>query len=162
LREGNVNKEHSTMTTTTTTRRAVLAGAAALPVLSLPAISAPVQVDPVFAAIEEHRRLKTISDAAFFAVPKGGDEGLTDEIAKAEDYAGDRDDEACDQLAAILAMTPTTAAGCISMLRYLGAHLENSENGCAPFYGWTKKLSEPAETLFSRIAAALDGKEVQS
>jgi hypothetical protein len=148
--------------TMTTSRRAVLAGAAALPALSLPALAIPAQVDPVFAAIEEHRRLKIISHAAFFAVPKGGDEGLTDEIAKAEDYAGDRDVEASDQLAEILAMTPTTAAGCIAMLNYLGAHMENSENGCAPFHGWTKKLSEPAETLLSRIAAALDGKAVQS
>src|SRR5664280_2909798 len=41
----------------TTTRRAVLAGAVALPVLSLPAIAIPAQVDPVFAAIENHRRL---------------------------------------------------------------------------------------------------------
>jgi len=45
--------EHSTITT----RRAVLAGAAALPALSLPAIAIPAQVDPVFAAIENHRRL---------------------------------------------------------------------------------------------------------
>jgi hypothetical protein len=101
----------------TTTHRAVLAGAAALPALSLPALAASAQVDPIFEAIEEHRRLKTITDAAFAAVPKGGNEGLTDEIAKAEDYAGDRDDEASDQLADILAMTPTTAAGCIAMLR---------------------------------------------
>jgi hypothetical protein len=148
--------------TSKTSRRAVLAGAAALSDLSLPALAIPAQADPVFAAIEEHRRLKTISDAAFFAVPKGGDEGLTDEIAKAEDYAGDRDDEASDQLADILAMTPTTAAGCIAMLRYLGAHMKDSENGCAPFYGWTNKLSEPGKTLLSRIAAALDGKAVQS
>src|SRR5450759_4575557 len=43
--------------TMTTSRRAVLAGAAALPALSLPALAIPAQVDPVFAAIEEHRRL---------------------------------------------------------------------------------------------------------
>jgi hypothetical protein len=42
--------------TSKTSRRAVLAGAAALPALSLPAIAITAQVDPIFAAIEEYRK----------------------------------------------------------------------------------------------------------
>jgi hypothetical protein len=42
------------MTTRNTTRRAVLVGAAALPVLAVPAIAAATERDPIFAAIEHH------------------------------------------------------------------------------------------------------------
>lgn len=45
--------------TINTSRRAVLAGAAALPSLALPAIGATVEADPIFAAIERHRAAET-------------------------------------------------------------------------------------------------------
>jgi len=136
-------------------RRAVLAGTAALPALTLPAIAFPAQADPIFAAIEEHRRLDAACNAAFAAIARK-------ENAQAEEFASDRQEEAYDQMAEILAMTPTTAAGCIAMLRYLGEFMQNSENECAPFHDWEEHLSEPAATLLSRIAAALDGTAVQS
>jgi len=147
-------------THSTTTRRAVLAGAAVLPALAIVPATALAAADPIFAAIEEHRRLRAISDAAFAAVPKGV--GLTDEVAKAEEYAGDRNVEGWDHFEKILAMTPPTVAGCIAMLHYLGWFMQHCENPCAPFRGWADELSKPAETLLSRIAAALDGKAVQS
>jgi hypothetical protein len=49
--------------TSKTSRRAVLAGAAALPALSLPALAITAQVDPVFALIEHHRQLWAIDSA---------------------------------------------------------------------------------------------------
>jgi hypothetical protein len=42
--------------TNTSTRRAVLAGAAAMPALSLPAIA--IEPDPIFAAIKKHKGLE--------------------------------------------------------------------------------------------------------
>jgi hypothetical protein len=45
----------------TMNRRALVAGAATLPAISLPAIAALPAADPIFAAIEDHR----IKDAAF-------------------------------------------------------------------------------------------------
>jgi len=41
--------------TTTTSRRAVLAGAATMPALAVPAIATAAEPDPIFAAIERHR-----------------------------------------------------------------------------------------------------------
>ena len=43
------------MNTTTTTRRAVLAGAATLPALAIPAIAMSAVADPIFAAIDRHK-----------------------------------------------------------------------------------------------------------
>jgi hypothetical protein len=128
-------------------RRAVMASAAALPALTLPAIAFPAQVDPIFAAIEEHRSLNVISDAAFAAVARKDNAPLP-EIFKAEEFAGDRQGEAYDQMAEILAMTPTTAAGCIAMLHYLGEFMQNCENECAPFHNWESCLREPAAILY--------------
>jgi hypothetical protein len=41
----------------TTSRRAVLAGAATLPALAVPAVAGSLAPDPIFAAIENHRKL---------------------------------------------------------------------------------------------------------
>jgi hypothetical protein len=54
--------------TATSTRRAVLAGAAAIPALSLPAIAAP---DPIFAAIESHRQAESAYASAGDEIDEG-------------------------------------------------------------------------------------------
>src|SRR5665213_744126 len=144
--------------TTKTTRCAILAGAATLPALSLPAFALD-QRDPVFAAIQEHRRRVAIHNAACAAVPRG--DKLTPEIGKAEDYAGDLQSETVDQLGAILEMTPTTAAGCVAMLRFIDRVVQVDEYDAPLFESWCDRVSVPAKTVLSRIADALD-KAVQS
>jgi hypothetical protein len=73
--------------TTTTSRRAILAGAAMLPVASLPAVASPAltssEPDPIFAAIEKHH----VSTAAFMDRIRYED---SQEAAGAEISAGAR------------------------------------------------------------------------
>jgi len=51
---GFINRELANMTTHST-RRAILAGAAALSALAIPATAAPAPTDPIFAIIDKHR-----------------------------------------------------------------------------------------------------------
>jgi hypothetical protein len=131
-----------------TTRRAVLAGAAALPVLSLPAIAIPAQVDPVFAAIERHRQIEATYVAA-----------CNEPIEQAQVH------ELChgssDALGKLVAMTPTTLAGCAAMLRYLEAH-EKSYDEPILLDNHSDNVSIPARDLLSRIAATLESLAVRS
>ena len=132
--------------TTKTSRRAILAGAAVLPALAIPAaaFSSPA-VDPIFAAIEKHRKI----EAAFAASGK---------------ETGDCSDELCDKsndaYVALVKMTPTTLVGCAALLR----HLETNERS----YGADALLSNhrrariAARDLLTRIAAMLASKAVQS
>jgi hypothetical protein len=112
--------------TTSLSRRTVLAGAASLPSVAaaLRSLAMPVADDPIFAAIDEHRRLKALSDAAYAEMPSKKTGATSAEISEAEDYAGDLQSEHFDQLAVLMEMTPATAAGCIAMLRYLGAFMQ--------------------------------------
>jgi hypothetical protein len=92
-------------------RRAILAGAATLPAMSIPAFAEP---DPIFAAIEAHRR----ADAAYCAAC----EADVPEIAMDAAWA------AADKL---LNIRPTTVAGVAALLRYLYEfEKENPETFC--------------------------------
>jgi hypothetical protein len=124
----------------TTTRRAVIAGAAALPALAVPAMAMPpAGADPIFAAIERHRKI----EAAFAASGKASG-----------NCSGELCDKSSDAYVALVKMTPVTLAGCAALLRHLEAH-ERS-------YGRVALLNNhnhakiPARDLLSRIAAMLD------
>jgi hypothetical protein len=99
----------STRMTATSTRRAILAGAAALPALSLPAIASP---DPIFATIERHRKAQAAHTAAF------DKEDL--------DRTGDH---AHAVLAELVATTPVTIVGCAALLRHVGDHFTGLGEG---------------------------------
>jgi hypothetical protein len=127
----------ATNETSTSTRRAILAGAAAIPALSLPGLA--TERDPIFAAIECHRQ----AEAAI-----GGVSDDDDEL-----------DACCDRawaaLMTLVSMTPTTAAGCAAMLRYIEAH--EAENGRGLIEDATDGvLRNPAASLLSRIATTLE------
>jgi hypothetical protein len=176
-----------------TTRRAVLAGAAALPALALPAIASEPEItaddfrqayaqldpksqaflralvkehddeniinDPIWAAIQKHRKLNDAHIAACnaTAVASEGVEGLTPTIKELEDQSGVACEVAINALAELLATTPTTIAGCAALLR----HVENLtgkgsfEQG-GLFEDWCEEIEEPAKSLLSRVAATLD------
>jgi hypothetical protein len=151
--------------TTTTTRRAILAGAAALPALSLPAIATPAQGDPIFEAIEKHRKLNAAHVAACeatvpFSEASGGKR--TPAIEAMEDHAGHCCEIAASALSELLALTPATIAGCAALLR----HIENitgkeSFDQGGLFQDFCDEIEEPAKTLLSRVAVTLD-RAVQS
>jgi hypothetical protein len=148
LREGNVNKEHATMTSKTS-RRAILAGAAALPALAMPSLAMPAGVDPIFAAIEKHRQI----EAAYVAA-------CNEHVEQAREQAReDRVTKLCHRsslaLGELVAMTPTTVAGCAAVLRYLEAH-EKSYDEAVLLDNHSDNVSVPARDLLSRIAATLD------
>lgn len=134
--------------TTTSTRRAVLAGAAALPALSLPAIAEP---DPIFAAIERHRNAEAAFDAAVNVAnygPLAGD-------AAAEEVAGELCEVAHSDYAELVAMTPTTTPGCAALLRYVEQH-ETKYARYALFQNLNDQVRGPGRDLLSRIVAVLD------
>ena len=128
-----------------TTRRAVLADAAALPALSLPAIALSAQVDPIFAAIERHRKTE-----AAFAASSEGSGNCSDELC----------DKSSDAYVALVKMTPATLAGCAALLRHLEAH-ERSYDRVALLSNHNH-AKVAARDLLSRIAAMLASKAVQS
>jgi hypothetical protein len=136
--------------TTKTTRRAILAGAAALPAFTVPALAIG-QTDPIFAAIERHKRLEAIYVAYCNdeKVPDNDDHIVTSCYNSGSAYAD------------LVAMTPTTAAGCAAMLRHLESH-EAAYCGSGLFDNCNDRVRLPGKDLLSRIAYALDGKVVQS
>ena len=99
--------------------------------------------DPIFAAIEAHRAART-RVVAFLA---GNTGDLPDDLGNSE----------ADRLAELLAMTPTTAAGCAAMMQHIEAYLHEEAAGGEGqlFHEWTEKCSESAASLLGRLAAVL-------
>jgi len=131
----------------TTSRRAVLAGAAAIPALSLPAIA---QADPTFAAIERHR----LAERAYVDAWKGIDPGLeTEEAERLKQRAQKLGKESWKQYAALLQVTPTTTAGCAAALLYINQH--TAEYGIGPFDNNADEIQKSGNEWLSRVAVVL-------
>ena len=113
-------------------------------VAKLLAEAATAAPDPIFAAIEAHRAART-RVVAFLADNTGCD--LPDDLGTAE----------ADRLAELLAMTPTTPAGCAAMMQHIETYLHEETAGGEGqlFHEWTEKCSESAATLLGRLAAVL-------
>jgi hypothetical protein len=97
----------------------------------------PQDGDPVFAAIEAHRLAYARFDAADI-----------------EDNDAEFSAEG-DAMVRLLSVTPTTAGGVVAMLRYIGKYMADHE--AEPFSRFTDEFSEPAGTLFERLAGVLAG-----
>lgn len=108
--------------TATSTRRAVLAGAAALPALSVPAL-ASIAGDPIFAAIERHRAAYVVrmEKCQIQSETADYDPANADIVAAADDAC----DEASAAANALLVTPPTTMAGILALLQYV----EDFNNG---------------------------------
>lgn len=134
----------------TSTRRAILAGAATLPALSVPAIAAAA--DPIFAAIERHRQ----AEAAFTAACHAMDNAPS--LEGAEALVGARLDRAVQEYTVLTGMTPTTVAGCAALLRYIEAHeAKYRHEGVVLFSdSGSDEIRTAGKSLLSRIASALD------
>jgi hypothetical protein len=109
-------------------RRAILAGAASVPVLALPAVakSASADPDPIFAAIEAHRRAWVDLDPC---------SELDEMASKGNEEAAQRLDRlhqglnhATEQL---LDIAPTTIAGVAAVLAYAAEFVTSGDGG-----GW--------------------------
>jgi hypothetical protein len=137
--------------TTKTSRRAILAGAAALPALTMPAVAfAAATPDPIFAALDRHRKIEAAYSAA--CNEPTGDEA-TEQAREARVFK--LGGESSDALGELVTMTPTTVAGCAALLRYLEAH-EKTYDDPILLDNHSDNVSVPARDLLSRIAAALD------
>ena len=107
--------------TTTTSRRAILAGAAALPALAMPAI-ASATVDPIFALIEAHRvafprRLEAQRATGEIPLLEDPDCGEADRaLHAADDEAFEADMNAAF---ALVTVPPTTMAGVLALIDYV-------------------------------------------
>jgi hypothetical protein len=135
------------MANTTTYRRAVLAGAAALPLASLPAIAA--EPDPIFAAIEHHRATWIECCLAAIARDDAGCSGL--DTSEAPEFAAliERSDALYEaEMAACVALThirPTSTGGVIALLAYVddfnrGGLRYNSTGGYSEHHQWPDDL----------------------
>jgi hypothetical protein len=137
--------------TSKTSRRAILAGAAALPALAIIPATAVVAggVDPIFAAIERHRQI----EAAYVAACNEPTDQAKEQAR--EDRANKLCGRSSDALGELVAMTPTTLAGCAAVLRYLETH-EKSYDEAVLLDNHSDNVSVPARDLLSRIAATLE------
>lgn len=130
-----------------TSRRAVLAGAAALPALTMPALAQSSALDPIFDAIDRHR----IADAEFCrhvrmqwaleetiprerrmnfyvrdrdnpSVGKDDDPRWTEFQAEYWRLVDRKDEVEID----LISIQPTTTAGVVALLRYMAKYEKNS------------------------------------
>jgi hypothetical protein len=125
------------------TRRAVALALATAP-LAVTTKAAPV--DPIFAAIDAHRAALAVVHAMEAA--GNPDEETFGKFCEAESA----------RLAELLAMTPTTPAGCAAMLRHVEAHACECEEASASqlYSDFPEPISEPAATLLGRLAAVIE------
>jgi hypothetical protein len=109
-----------TMKTQPISRRALAAGLALAPVAGLPALAGAVSADdPVFAVLAERDRLEAIHLAAITRADE-----LQTETAEAEQGAACS--AVCDYERDVLLTTvPTTKAGALALLRFLGNYLQS-------------------------------------
>jgi hypothetical protein len=137
-------------------RRSILAGATAIPAaVAVPALMPAIAVDdPIFAAIDQHRRAETAYCAAWDDC-EVGDGTLTSEIRDLEERAGEIGDDAFGKLIELAAMTPTTVAGCAALLRHVEWHLTKYDH-VPVFEDFREDLEEHGKTLLGRIATALE------
>jgi len=103
----------------TTSRRAILAGAATLPALAVPAVAGSLTPDPIFAAIERHRAAYEEHGRVLEAV--NAEEDPETHWTNDERVAAACDAD-CDALRALVQTVPATFAGAAAMLRYLVEH----------------------------------------
>jgi hypothetical protein len=139
----------------TTSRRTLLAGAAALPVLAVPAIAAALdKVDPVYEAIEQHCKART---AHYVKTPGETD----DEAFERIDRTSGASEAALQNL---LTTRPTTVAGCAAALRHVHDHIAEYEDTAGQLisnsYGDTH--SAAAGFLLLIAAALAQNASVQS
>lgn len=138
--------------TTTTSRRAILAGAAALPALTIPCTANPAP-DPIFAAIERHREARAVW---WEPVPGETDQESDDRINRTA-AAAER------TLADVISTKPTTIAGCVALLRHVHDHLAVYEGEEAHILSNAAgDTGASAEVFLLLIATAVADAAVQS
>ena len=126
--------------TVTSTRRAILAGAAAVPALSLPAIAD--EDDPIFAAIDRHRT----AEATYV--------GFAESDSYSDEQFGKHGDESWKLYGALLATEPTTVAGCAALLRHIEAYEESYDRSLYGDFG--QPVRATGHRILSRIASAIE------
>ena len=127
------------MGTNTTTRRAVLAGAASLPALAMPAAAAPAS-DPVFAAIAVYADARRALQKSMAEFP-GAD--IDRDLCDDEQYA----------VESLLLTMPTTMHGAAAQLRTLAAFA--AMNDCQ-FLGQFGGLDEGCDDFLPKLAGVIE------
>jgi len=134
--------------TTIPSRRAILAGAAAVPALSLSAI------DPIFAAIQKHRA----AEAAYVQASEDCEPSwrgpITEETYRLEEMVGELGQKSHEQYKALLSVTPTTVAGVAALLFHICKY-EMQYNG-GPWENANEDVRELGFKLLYRVSAVLN------
>jgi hypothetical protein len=103
-------------------RRAILAGAASVPALALPAAAIASEPDPILAAIEAHRRAWVDFDpcSELDQMASNGNEGAAQEL--------DRLEKGLDAAVVnLLNIAPTTIGGVAALLAYAAEFVMNDD-----------------------------------
>jgi hypothetical protein len=109
-----------------TSRRAILAGAAALPALAIPAIAASTEIDPIFAAIERHKVAFRASQAADnirmgTVTAKWSPDYDPVECKAVMEASSATSGAAANAANALTTIQPTTIAGLLALMHYIEA-----------------------------------------
>jgi hypothetical protein len=131
---------------TTTSRRSLLAGAPAVAAAALAGgtvATARAETDPIYAAIEEHKRALA---AHVTALQAGADENETDKLCNAE----------LDAVEALLRCEPepTTVGGVVALLDYLSESYDHAEETILSF-AMVSLAEQAARDFPSALADAL-------
>jgi hypothetical protein len=133
--------------TTRLNRRAVLAGAAAVPAISISGLATGAEPDPIFAAIEAHRS----AWVHFADNPSKSKVHLTaEDDAETERRLDALDDAACT----LSAINPTTIAGVVALLRYVAEH--ESEGNDFPLLDDDNRAKPWSFFVHNNVADALE------
>ena len=164
--------------TSKSTRRAILAGAATLPALAIPAF-ATIEIDPIFPAIERHKVTFHASQAAD-NIRMGTvdaewspcyDAVKCKAVKKAASVA---DDAATDAANALTTIRPTTITGLLALMRHVEAFNAGAfvldidpDNWRSHPMNWPTDIDDDEIDLFgysilANVRAALEAMAVQS
>jgi hypothetical protein len=122
------------------TRRTIVSGAAALPaVVVLPALTAPTEPDPIFAAIAAHR-------SAWAALVADGSRLDQEDTPEAEEQLDDIHDAVTEAEELLNESAPTTMAGVRALCRYVTEH-EAPGNDWADNHALHRNLANALERL---------------
>lgn len=136
-------------------RRSIVAGLAAAPALSLPAVAAvtSAEPDPIFNLIQRYYETQAACDASD-ARSKAGEDVSDDEtevVSKAQTTA----------FAEVLSATPLTLSGAVAQLRCMAAFLDHTGQDSV-FETWFDPIYDPGVTILNRLADVIEQSGVRS
>ena len=134
-------------------RRSIVAGLAAAPALSLPAVAAVTSAkpDPILCLIQRYYETQAACDA--YNV-RSSDEVSDDELEVVSSAQ-------INAFAKVLSATPVTVSGAVAQLRCMAAFLDHTGQ-YSVFETWFDPIYNPGLTILNRLADVIEQSGVRS